>query len=204
MGAALRGWRPLIKSALTSGTVMSAGDFLCQAIRSRAAGNEITIDYRQTARFGLVGLTLHGPLFHNYFRFLDRRFGQSSTVGQAALKTAVGQVTIFPFYVTSFFTYMGLLESLSLSECAEKVKKATPQTFAAGCAFWPIVNVFNFLYVAPAGRVMYVNVAGLFWNIWLSYENGTQGKVEHKVQHRESGMLAKQLLTSSEVRDDKR
>ena len=75
---------------------------------------------------------------------------------------------------------MGLLEGLSVPECVEKVKKAGPQTFFAGGCYWPIVNTFGFLYVPPAGRVAYVNAAGVLWNTWLSYENDTQGHVDHE------------------------
>ena len=32
----------------------------------------------------------------------------------------------------------------------------------------------------PAGRVAYVNAAGVLWNTWLSYENDTQGHVDHE------------------------
>ncbi|KAG7668968.1 hypothetical protein Ndes2526B_g00683 [Nannochloris sp. 'desiccata'] len=172
------GWKPVFKAALTSASVMAAGDAICQAIRSRSANQDISINLKQTAQFGMVGLTLHGPYFHHSFRWLDRTLGQSATLRQAALKTALGQVTIFPIYVATFFTYMGLLEGLSLAQCKEKVMKAAPPTLLTGTAFWPIVNVFNFLYVPPAGRVLYVNAAGLFWNAWLSYENTTKGQVE--------------------------
>lgn len=176
--ASLGGWKPIFRAALTSASVMAAGDAICQAIRCRAAQHDISINLKQTARFGLIGLTLHGPYFYQSFRWLDKTLGQSSTFKQAALKTALGQVTIFPVYVVSFFTYMGLLEGLSLEQCREKVIKAAPPTLLTGTAFWPVVNIFNFMYVPAVHRVLYVNAAGLFWNAWLSYENTTKGHIE--------------------------
>ena len=173
-------WRPIMKSALTSCTVMAAGDAICQSLRCRAEGREISINSSQVGRFALIGLTLHGPYFHHGFQWLDRRFGASTSLSTAVIKTAVGQVTIFPVYLASFFTYMGLLEGLSLQECAQKVMHAAPSTFATGTAFWPIVNVFNFLFIPASGRVLYVNAAGLGWNSWLSYENSTRGQEFNK------------------------
>jgi protein Mpv17 len=178
MAALPLGWKPVFKAALTSASVMAVGDALCQALRCRAANQDISLDLKQTARFGFIGLTLHGPYFYHSFRWLDKTLGQSTTFRKAALKTALGQVTIFPIYVATFFTYMGLLEGLSLDQCKEKVIKAAPPTLITGTAFWPVVNFFNFLYIPPAGRVLYVNAAGLFWNAWLSYENTTKGQVE--------------------------
>lgn len=39
---------------------------------------------------------------------------------------------------------------------------------SAGFFFWVPVNVLNFAVVPPAGRVLYVNAAGLLWNTYLS------------------------------------
>lgn len=38
------------------------------------------LNWRQSARFGLVGLTLHGPFFYSGFRWLDSRFGTAATL----------------------------------------------------------------------------------------------------------------------------
>lgn len=39
-----------------------------------------SLDLQRTARFSLVGLTLHGPFFYNGFRFLDSTFGTATTM----------------------------------------------------------------------------------------------------------------------------
>ena len=36
--------------------------------------------------------------------------------------------------------------------------------FVAGSAFWPAANMVNFMYCPPMYRVLYLNVAGLYWN----------------------------------------
>jgi protein Mpv17 len=111
--------RPVVRAALTSATVMAAGDALCQALRANAAGRPLslsTLDAASSARFGLVGLTLHGPYFLRAFRWLDAlpvaRLG-GGRLQQAALRTLAGQTTVFPVYLVAFFTEMGLLEGLS-------------------------------------------------------------------------------------------
>jgi protein Mpv17 len=170
------GWKPVFKAALTSASVMAAGDALCQSIRCRSANKPVQIDLKQTARFGLIGLSLHGPYFYNSFRWIDKTLGPSATLVQAVKKTALGQVTVFPVYVASFFSYMGLLEGLSLEQCREKVVKTAPPTLLSGL-IWVPVNVVNFLFVPASARVLYVNAIGLFWNAWLSYENSTKGQL---------------------------
>ena len=44
-------------------------------------------------------------------------------------------------------------------------------TYATGSAFWPAVNLVNFRFLEPSQRVLYVNAAGLLWNVYLSYAN---------------------------------
>ena len=70
---------------------MAAGDVLCQSIRARGAGRDARIDWRQTARFGTVGLTLHGPYFLHAFRWLDSRFGAAATLKTVRMRSAHGQ-----------------------------------------------------------------------------------------------------------------
>lgn len=56
------------------------------ALLSRPAADRRRVDWRQTARFGAVGLTLHGPFFYNGFRWLDARFGPSGNLKMASLQ----------------------------------------------------------------------------------------------------------------------
>lgn len=48
------------------------------------------LDARQTARFALVGATLHGPFFYQGFKWLD------ATLGPAATLRTVSMVVVYP------------------------------------------------------------------------------------------------------------
>jgi protein Mpv17 len=176
---------PLLKAALTSCTVMSAGDALFQAIRCHNANKEIKVDLKEAGRMALIGFTLHGPLVYSAFRWLEKSSGGASnyaTFRNAAKYAVIGHLTFFPLFSTAFFTYMGLLEGLTLRECKERVEHTLPPTIVAGTAFWPAITVVNFMYVPPAARVLYVNGAGLFWNAYLSYENAAEAAVGHAAE----------------------
>lgn len=64
MALALKKLGPLPRAALTSGTVMALGDAACQAIVQQRRKQPIQIDLARVARFGVIGLTLHGPFFY--------------------------------------------------------------------------------------------------------------------------------------------
>ena len=69
---------PVARAALTSATVMAAGDALCQSIANHRQSK--AVDWHRTARFSVIGLTLHGPLFYHGFRALDKHIGSAPTL----------------------------------------------------------------------------------------------------------------------------
>jgi hypothetical protein len=78
------GARPLLKAAATSSFLMAVGDVACQTLQQPVAKRKI--DWSRTARFAVVGATLHGPFFYTGMQLLDLRFGTAQT-----LKTVKGE-----------------------------------------------------------------------------------------------------------------
>ena len=48
------------------------------------------------------------------------------------------------------------------------MKEVYWQTFLADCVVWPPLQFFNFTFVPLRYQVLYVNVANLGWNTFLS------------------------------------
>lgn len=101
---------PVARAALTSATVMAAGDALCQSIANHRQSK--AVDWHRTARFSVIGLTLHGPLFFHGFRALDKHIGSAPTLRL---------VRAYPLLV--------LLEKQPIQLCAH-------QTLLCKCAKW--------------------------------------------------------------------
>ncbi|KAF4744304.1 hypothetical protein FOZ62_001781, partial [Perkinsus olseni] len=85
-GASILPERQTVKAGLQSGTVMMIGDAVAQTF----VGTEAYAPGR-SARFALVGCTLHGPYFFMCFRHLDRFFGPAVNLRTVLTKTAVAQ-----------------------------------------------------------------------------------------------------------------
>ena len=97
---------------------------------------------------------------------------------QALKKTALGQVTIFPTYVTLFYAYIALLEGKSARQACGRVQRNFWPTMATGTVFWPIANMLNFTLVPQRHRVLYVGVMGIAWNSFLSWQNSREISVD--------------------------
>ncbi|KAG1666162.1 hypothetical protein FOA52_011574 [Chlamydomonas sp. UWO 241] len=173
MGARLP---PGVRAGLLSATVMSAGDVACQKLQKRSL--VAPVDWKRTGRFAVVGATIHGPFFFYGFRWLDSVVKGAQGVKTALTKTALGQVTLFPVYLGSCFMALKLMEGLSVQQSFEHVSKVFIPTMVTGSVFWPAANMLNFLFLPPTSRVLFVNAAGLIWNMYLSLVNSSPGAAQ--------------------------
>lgn len=165
--------RPILKAAATSAALMAAGDVACQTLQQRTQ-RKVSIDWGRAARFAVVGGTLHGPFFFAGMRALDSKFGSAQNFRTAVVKSAVGQLTLFPTYTAAFFLYMGSLEGLALPAAAAKLAAAFPAAAATGTLYWPAANLITF-QLPPSRRIAFLGIAGIAWNAGLSYLNARAG-----------------------------
>eukprot|EP00128_Syssomonas_multiformis_P008974 Colp12_sorted_trinity150504_noHs@2168 len=165
-----RTFPPMLKAALTSGSVMALGDILCQTV-DQADKAEKTIDLARTTRFGIVGFCLHGPYFYKALQQLDVRFGTARNLSTVVKKSLVGHCVVFPPYLLSFLTVMGALEGKNLPQIKHKIEANAAPIFIAGSFCWPFANMVNFALIPLQHRIVYINFVGVFWNSYLSYRN---------------------------------
>mmetsp|Transcript_4461 Transcript_4461/g.7440 ORF Transcript_4461/g.7440 Transcript_4461/m.7440 type:complete len:188 (+) Transcript_4461:188-751(+) len=163
---------PVMRAGCLSASVFCVSDLMAQHVQNRHKLDKSN-DWKRTARFSLVGLTLHGPFFLWGFGMLDKTMGPGKTLTVALKKTALGQVTLFPTYLTAFFMYMSALEGTGFEGGRKKIQDNFVAMYTSGSVFWPVANVTNFMFVAPAARMLYVNACSLLWNAFLSWYNNT-------------------------------
>ena len=61
------------------------------------------------------------------------------------------------------------LEGHSWRESFKELKEKFVTTFILDLAVWPPIQAFNFYYVPPPLRLMYLNGAYFLWSIILSF-----------------------------------
>ena len=85
-------------------------------------------------------------------------------------KVALGHVTLFPAYTSMFLGYLGVLEGLSVKENVERMESRLPDLLIYGSTIWPVANIVNFAYVPLHRRLLYLNMIGVGWNAFLSFQ----------------------------------
>ena len=126
-------------------------------------------DAARTGRFFAVGAALHGPFFHFAFRALERAVGPGTRAATVAKKVAIGHGVLFPTYTVGFFYAMSVLEGKGLEHGTRRLEAQFADAFAAGTMFWPFANAVNFAFVPSRFRLLYLNLAGVAWNAFLSH-----------------------------------
>ena len=150
----------------STGTLLGAGDFIAQQYVEKVP--LLSHDVVRTARMAMVGTVVIGPIFHVWYKTLDRRFARKSP-GNAIKKMTVDQSILAPVFLILFYGAVGIVERRTLREISDKIYEEFYPNMVVNYKIWPAIQFMNF-YLFPAHlRVLVVNVASLFWNTYLAW-----------------------------------
>lgn len=127
-------------------------------------------DVARSVRSGVFGALAVGPIFHVWFRSLDRIF-PGSTFRPVAKKMLLDQGFMAPVFTVFYFGVMGVMERRPVEEIKHKIAVATGPTLLANYCIFPASQFLNFMFVPPQLRVLVLNAGGLVYNVYLSKYN---------------------------------
>lgn len=140
-----------------------------------------TVDYRRLAAMTSLGLFIVGPVLHYWYGFLNRVIKTPGTKG-AVMRLAMDQFIFAPIFIAFTFAYLLLLEG-NASQIHQKLQSDWTPTLIANWKLWIPFQFCNFMFVPPILQVLFSNVVGLVWNIYISYASHLPaGAVSHKIQ----------------------
>lgn len=135
--------------------------------------------------------TLMGPLHHYYYLYLDKMLPKVD-IKTVVKKIVCDQMFASPATIVCFFYGMGIFEGKSISESTSELTKKFKFVymvsnlygafillhnkfvlihflFQGDCLFWPPAQFVNFYYLPSEYRVVYINLATMVFNVFLSY-----------------------------------
>lgn len=167
----------LVTNVISSGVIMWSGDFVQQSV-DRLRYNK-QYDEKRGARMLTMGLMM-APFAHGWYKFLDGSLPGRSK-GTVIRKVTADQLIASPLLLVGFFIGIGKLEGKTLGNALSELRQKFPFLYLVDCFFWPPLQAINFLFVPPHLRVIYVNIALLVWDVFLSYikhEDSHQGEAQ--------------------------
>jgi hypothetical protein len=143
---------------LTSAAISFAGDFVAQKV---VEGKE-DLDVGRSARFTLIGASL-SPIIHFWYKFCDRAFAGKPALLRLVIDQALFSTSLNAF----FFSLLNLLLGKPGSIPGALSRNLLP-TMLMSWRVWPVAQYINFNYVPANLRVLFGNLVGFFWSIFLS------------------------------------
>jgi len=163
---------PILSNALTYGTLCVGAEYCQQKLRTQRghtfttgkASNASPIDMAALKRYAAWGFVVIPPIYSKWYQWLDGAFKTSA--GSHSLKVMVqklflDQFVLTPVIVVLFFVGMAAMEGQS--SLTEECKTKFVPTFAADCCFWLPVQWFNFKFISPDMRVVFIGITTFIW-----------------------------------------
>jgi hypothetical protein len=172
--------KPIITKCVTSFFTFGTGDLMCQYLeRLNDKGKKLDLKrfFRQ-ASFGFLA----SPYLHFHFCWLIPKLFKGSTIKSLLYDQTVGVVV----FTSAFFMYLDITSGKSFETAKEELKAKLWPTCVANWKIWPALMFINFQFVPVQYRVLFSNIAGMFWVAYLSYIQNVKSKrlVQEHEQHK--------------------
>ncbi|GLG92851.1 Uncharacterized protein GBIM_00409 [Gryllus bimaculatus] len=174
MAKALR-WlqkHPTVFESLQAACVMTAGDLIAQKLVEKKDG----VDLKRTAVFASFGLFIAGPIASTWYHFLDSKISFCwPRIQRGLMKMVADQILMAPAILAVCLSYLELANgSGTLSGVKEELKNKYTPILINSFKVWPAVQVLNFSLTPVQYQVLVVQLVGVAWNSYLSYEKNRE------------------------------
>lgn len=166
--------KPVATKSITSGVIAFVADITCQKLQKmnqKQAENETVadegIDWKRTAKFTVINVVLVGPLLHYWYGTLVSKIPGTSLLS-TAYRVAFDQLLFAPFCIIPAFFSFSLILDGTPELIPEKLKADWATTMMANFSLWVPAQFINFKLVPSQYQVLFANMVGLLWNVYLS------------------------------------
>lgn len=165
----------LRRNCISTGVLCGLGDVLAQTIDP----HQQKYQPGPTLRNMIYGFCVFGPIGHRLYPLLARINPFHSGTANLATRVAVDQLLWSPIGVALYFSAIGLMERNTPDQLEDKFRRVYWQVLYTNWCVWPLFQALNFTLVPVPWRLTAVNVASVFWNCFLSWQNRHAREAQH-------------------------
>ncbi|XP_056398805.1 mpv17-like protein [Hyla sarda] len=154
---------PWFTNVTIYGSLFGSADIVQQKLSKGPNGQ---LDWKQTAKVGIVGFCFHANFNFFWLRFIERTF-PGSAPKNVIRKVACDQLMAAPITISAFFTGLSLLEGDE--DIFKNLKEKFWPTYKTGILCWSVFQTINFSIIPPVIRTAYIGVCAFLWTTFLCY-----------------------------------
>ena len=148
----------LIKKSVTFGTILTCADATVQLIEPHKQKQKCEFNWKSLQRHGVIGSCIIGPLLYSYYFVVDKKLPGAST-RTVLLKLACDCVFLNATYYCLFYYSLSLLEHKDHERAKYDTKIVLGKTCVIGALYWVPLQFYNFKYLSPQSRVVFIAMA---------------------------------------------
>eukprot|EP00045_Choanoeca_perplexa_P001468 m.19820 g.19820 ORF g.19820 m.19820 type:complete len:250 (-) comp10962_c0_seq2:227-976(-) len=153
---------PLTTKVLTAGVIGVVADLTAQLAIERSR----QLDVPRLTKFVALQMAIIAPVLHVWYGFLNRRL-PGNHVRVVLQRVALDQLAFAPPFLAFFLATLSLLEGHA-DRITQQLSDDWFPTVVKNWQLWVPAQLLNFRFVGPAYQVLFSNMVGLFWTIYLS------------------------------------
>mmetsp|Transcript_8840 Transcript_8840/g.9950 ORF Transcript_8840/g.9950 Transcript_8840/m.9950 type:complete len:194 (+) Transcript_8840:39-620(+) len=172
---------PVKTKMLTSGFMFACGDLICQVfLNGRKDGSRPKVDWRRFTKMVLIGTFVLAPTLHVWYGYVaaafTAKFPKLSAL-QKALAAMVIDQTVFtiPFSFVLLFV-INFLDHFNAKKSLKDVLDILPNYLVKNWMVWAPATLINFAVIPEPKQVLFSNLVGFVWNIYVSYISNKASK----------------------------
>ncbi|CAH4037174.1 peroxisomal membrane protein 2 [Pieris brassicae] len=163
---------PIKTKSISSCVVGCAGSIASQVV----AGERIKLD--PIFAFGLYGLIFGGTIPHYFYELIERLFPHEATAFPLAKKLIFERLVIAPLMQAFSLYTLARFEGKNHKAASKQLHSLYLTVLEANWKWLTLFQVINLAFVPPMLRVLFMNIVGFGWAMFIASKRRQSQKKE--------------------------
>ncbi|XP_060578194.1 peroxisomal membrane protein 2-like [Ruditapes philippinarum] len=166
--------KPLITKCCTSASVSALGNFISQKVAPHPDGK---VKWRSVASYATFAFCLSAPIIHYFYMLLEKIQPRKEKPSQIdnIKRLLIDRFLFTPPFILLFLYVVTILEGQGSAVAMEKIRTQFWTILKMNWKVWTIFTFINVNYIPVRYRVLFGNMVGLFWSVFVAVKRRQMG-----------------------------